>query len=59
MDIHMSPRQKQIICFALNFLQANIDDVHDMLEEAPSEIVGSDLGYDEVEDLVIMYGEKK
>jgi hypothetical protein len=56
MDIHLHPRHKQIICFALNFLEANMDYISDMLEENPSEIVGSNVGHNEIDDLVKMFG---
>ena len=56
MDIHISCRQNQIMCFALNFLQANLDDVSDMLEKVPSEIVGSNIGEDEVESFIKSVG---
>jgi len=49
-------RQQQIMCFALNFLKANLDDVNDMLEEGGSEIVGSHIGHDEVESVVKAHG---
>jgi hypothetical protein len=51
MDIHLTPRQRQVIRFALCFLEENIDDVKDMLEEAPSEIVGSFIDYGEARDI--------
>jgi len=51
MDIHLSPRQKAVIDFALEYLGANIDDVQEMLEECPSDRVGREITLREVLDI--------
>jgi len=53
--VHFNHRQQQIIRFALEFLQANMGYISDMLEEAPSETVGSNIGSDEIETLIDMH----
>jgi hypothetical protein len=55
MDIHLSPRNRQVIRFALAYLEANIDDVKDMLEETPSETVGSHIANGEARKIEEMF----
>ena len=50
-DIHLSPRQRNVIIFALHYMEANIDDIMDMLEEAPSVFIGDKVEYGEAEGI--------